>query len=61
MIPNLSEVTEYLMLRPLLSEVPEDVLPGVVPGKTLHLMPTWHKELEDSMVKEFSISWFIIP
>ena len=55
-LPNLQEVTQYLMLRPLLPDVPEDVLPGVAPGKKFHLSDKWHKHLSDSMVSLPSIS-----
>ena len=55
-IPNLQEVTQYLMLRPLLNDVPEDILPGVVPGKTFHLSSKWHSALTDSLVPIPSVS-----
>lgn len=55
-LPNLAEVTQYLMLRPLLPDVPGDILPGVVPGKTFHLANKWHNALTSSLVSIPSIS-----
>ena len=44
-LPLLKEVTAYLMLRPLLPDVPLEVLPGAVPGKTFHVSGQWHPAL----------------
>ena len=54
-LPNLKEVTQYLMLRPLLDDVAKDVLPGVVPGKTFHLTDKYHNLLRNSLVSIPSI------
>lgn len=39
------EAMAYLLLRPLLKDVPEDELCGVAPGKVLPVSPKWHPEL----------------
>ena len=35
----------YLLLRPLLADVPEDLLCGAEPGRALSLVPEWHPTL----------------
>ena len=35
----------YLLLRPLLADVPEDSLCGAEPGRALHITPEWHSLL----------------
>ena len=35
----------YLLLRPLLDDVPEDVLCGAEPGRALSITPDWHPTL----------------
>ena len=49
-VPVLEEVTQYLMLRPLLSSVPADVLPGVSSHASLHLSHLWHSHLHKAAV-----------
>ena len=44
------EVTQYLMLRPLLTSVPGDVLPGVSGQPGLHLSHLWHTDLHRAAV-----------
>ncbi|WP_275233726.1 DUF1479 domain-containing protein [Pantoea ananatis] len=39
------EAMAYLLLRPLLKDVPEDELCGVAPGKVLPVSEKWHPEL----------------
>lgn len=39
------EAMAYLLLRPLLNDVPEDELCGVAPGKVLPISEKWHPEL----------------
>ncbi|MDF7659064.1 DUF1479 domain-containing protein [Erwiniaceae bacterium L1_54_6] len=39
------EAMAYVLLRPLLSDVPEDELCGVAPGKVLPISPQWHPDL----------------
>ncbi len=39
------EAMAYLLLRPLLKDVPEDELCGVAPGKVLPISEQWHPEL----------------
>jgi hypothetical protein len=39
------EAMAYLLLRPLLNDVPEDELCGVAPGKVLPVSEKWHPEL----------------
>lgn len=39
----------YLLLRPLLDDVPEDELCGVMPGKVLPVSKQWHPLLIDGM------------
>ena len=43
-------MTQYLLLRPLLTDVPGDVIPGVSPQSTLHLSHLWHSELLQAAV-----------
>ncbi|MEG3131947.1 DUF1479 domain-containing protein [Pantoea cypripedii] len=39
------EAMAYVLLRPLLSDVPEDELCGVAPGKVLPISQQWHPDL----------------
>ncbi|ADU71290.1 DUF1479 domain-containing protein [Pantoea sp. At-9b] len=39
------EAMAYVLLRPLLSDVPEDELCGVAPGKVLPISERWHPDL----------------
>lgn len=39
----------YLMLRPLLSDVPEDEMCGVRPNRTFPVLEQWHPELFDAL------------
>lgn len=39
------EAMAYILLRPLLSDVPEDELCGVAPGKVLPISEKWHPHL----------------
>ena len=41
---------QYLLLRPLLTDVPSDVLPGVSLQPSLHLSHLWHSELHQAAV-----------
>jgi hypothetical protein len=43
------EAMAYLLLRPLLKDVPEDELCGVAPGKVLPVSAQWHPELIDGL------------
>lgn len=43
------EAMAYLLLRPLLQDVPEDELCGVAPGKVLPVSAQWHPELIDGL------------
>jgi len=43
------EAMAYLLLRPLLQDVPEDGLCGVAPGKVLPVSQQWHPELIDGL------------
>lgn len=51
-LPNLREVTALMLLRPLLGDVPADLIPGYRPGSQPHLdlSPRWHGELTDLVV-----------
>lgn len=40
----------YLLLRPLLPDVPEDSLCGAEPGRALHVTPEWHSPLLPALV-----------
>jgi len=40
----------YLLLRPLLPDVPEDALCGAEPGRALRVMPEWHSLLLPALV-----------
>lgn len=43
------EAMAYLLLRPLLNDVPEDELCGVAPGKVLPVSAQWHPELIEGL------------
>lgn len=43
------EAMAYLLLRPLLKDVPEDELCGVAPGKVLPVSEKWHPELIEGL------------
>ena len=43
------EAMAYLLLRPLLKDVPEDELCGVAPGKVLPISEQWHPELIEGL------------
>ena len=43
-------MTQYLLLRPLLTDVPPDVLPGVSLQPSLHLSHLWHSDLLQAAV-----------
>ncbi|MFG1175550.1 DUF1479 domain-containing protein [Erwiniaceae bacterium CAU 1747] len=43
------EAMAYVLLRPLLNDVPEDELCGVAPGKVLPVSPQWHPELIEGL------------
>lgn len=43
------EAMAYLLLRPLLNDVPEEELCGVAPGKVLPVSAQWHPELIDGL------------
>ena len=39
-----------MLLRPLLTDVPGDVIPGVSPQSTVHLSHLWHSDLFQAAV-----------
>jgi len=43
------EAMAYVLLRPLLKDVPEDELCGVAPGKVLPVSQQWHPELIEGL------------
>jgi hypothetical protein len=43
------EAMAYLLLRPLLKDVPDDELCGVAPGKVLPVSAQWHPELIEGL------------
>ncbi|MDO6406836.1 MAG: DUF1479 domain-containing protein [Pantoea sp.] len=43
------EAMAYVLLRPLLSDVPEDELCGVAPGKVLPISERWHPDLIEGL------------
>lgn len=43
------EAMAYVLLRPLLDDVPEDELCGVAPGKVLPISPQWHPDLIEGL------------
>ena len=49
-LPLLKEPTAYLMLRPFLSDVKENEMPGCVPSKTFHISRKWHPDLYDNLI-----------
>ncbi|CAB9527484.1 Protein of unknown function (DUF1479) [Seminavis robusta] len=49
-VPMLPEAIAYIMLRPLLSDVPDDDLCGARRAASLPILPTWHAPLLDGLV-----------
>ncbi|WP_241607818.1 DUF1479 domain-containing protein [Rosenbergiella australiborealis] len=43
------EAMAYILLRPLLNDVPEDELCGVAPGKVLPISEKWHPDLIEGL------------
>lgn len=46
----ISRAIAYLLLRPLLEDVPEDSLCGAAPGRALSITPEWHGLLMPALV-----------
>jgi len=52
-LPLLKETIAYVMMRPLLDDVPNNMMPGYKPqqkGCQFHLVPQIHKKLMDAMI-----------
>ena len=49
-LPLLKEVLAYVMMRPLLDDIPDNMIPGYQPKKLLYLVPQIHKKLMDAMI-----------
>ena len=52
-LPLLKETIAYVMMRPLLDDVPDNMMPGYKPqqkGCQFHLVPQIHKKLMDAMI-----------
>ena len=49
-LPLLKEPTAYLMLRPFLSDVRENQMPGCIPSKAFHISRKWHPDLYDNLI-----------
>ena len=52
-LPLLKETIAYVMMRPLLDDVPDNMMPGYKPeslGCQFYLVPQIHKKLLDAMI-----------
>jgi hypothetical protein len=49
-VPMLNEALAYFLLRPLLADVPDDVLCGARRGKAQAIQAEWHQPLIDNLV-----------
>ena len=49
-LPLLKEVLAYVMMRPLLDDIPDNMIPGYQPNKLFYLVPQVHKKLMDAMI-----------
>ncbi|HMG49404.1 MAG TPA: YbiU family protein [Inquilinus sp.] len=49
-VPMIKHSVAYLLLRPLLDDVPEDVICGAGRGKAQAILPQWHQPLIDAQV-----------
>ena len=48
--PLLKETTAYIMIRPFLSDVNENQMPGCVPSKTFHVSQRWHPDIYNELI-----------
>ena len=53
----LARAIVYLLLRPLLDDVPEDVLCGAEPGRALSITPDWHYPDAGSLAHSAGRAW----
>jgi len=49
-LPLLKEVIAHVMMRPLLDDIPENMIPGYQPTKLFYLVPQIHSKLMNAMV-----------
>ena len=49
-LPLLKEAIAHAMMRPLLDDIPENMIPGYQPKKILYFVPQFHSKLIDAMV-----------
>ena len=49
-LPILKEATAYTMLRPFLSDVKENEMPGCIPSKPFHISKKWHPDLYENLI-----------
>ena len=49
-LPLLKETTAYIMIRPFLSDVHANQMPGCVPSKPFQISRKWHPELYDGLI-----------
>lgn len=49
-VPMIRHSIAYLLLRPLLDDVPEDLICGAARGKAQAILPEWHQPLIDAQV-----------
>ena len=49
-VPSLRESISYWFLRPFLSDVPVDQIPGCLPKGPLKITRIWHSDLIESLV-----------
>jgi hypothetical protein len=50
LVPMVRHSTAYLLLRPLLADVPEELLCGAALGRAQAILPEWHQPLLDAVV-----------
>ena len=48
--PFVKDATSYIMLRPFMPDVPEDLFPGAIPGKAFHISAKWHPLIHGKLV-----------
>ena len=49
-LPLLKETTAYIMMRPFLSDVGKNQMPGCVPSKTFHVSQKWHPDIYNELI-----------
>ena len=49
-LPLLKETTAYLMIRPFLSDVNSNQMPGCAPSKLFQISQKWHPDIHDELI-----------